>query len=802
MAIFKCKMCGGSTEVGEKQTVYTCDYCGAYQTLPRLDDEKRANMFDRANHFRRNNEFDKAVGIYDQILNEDNKDAEAYWSLVLCRYGVEYIADPSSRKHIPTINRIQYTSIFDDENYKSAIKYSDTLQRSIYEQEAKKINDIQKNMLIVSQKEEPFDIFICYKETDRNGKRTKDSVLAQELYNELTREGFKVFFSRITLEDKLGSAYEPYIFAALNSAKVMVVVGTQPDHFNAVWVKNEWSRFLALIKNGARKTLIPAYRDMDPYDLPEEFSHLQALDMSKLGFMHDLVRGIKKIVEFYAPKVAVKETVVRENTSTVAKVNLDTVLKRAFVFIEDEEWKKADAYCEKVLDVNPENAKAYLGKMLVELELPNPSDLRYVCNDFSKNSFYIKSLKYADGSFAEELSSYYSAWVKEGANRNNHICTKAIASKSAEKRYNEAYDLYESKEYTKAFNMFMTAANLWHAKAQFSVGRCYYHGHGVAQNYAKAVEWCTKSANQGFPVAQTSLGDCYCDGHGVAQNYAKAIEWYTKAAQQGEKNAQNKLGDFYCKGYGVAQNYAKAVEWFTKAADQGHPASQYNLASCYYRGHGVTQNYAKAVEWFTEAANQEFPAAQNYLGHCYYNGYGVTQNYKKAVEWFTKAADQGLPAAQNYLGIFYYRGHGVAQNYAKAVEWFTGAADQGLPAAQNYLGIFYYRGHGVAQNYAKAVEWFTRAADQGFPAAQDWLASCYYRGHGVEKNYVKAVELYTKAAEQGHLEAQLQIARCYEWGIGTKINLSTAKSWYELAAAKGSEKAKEALQKIKFIFVQ
>ena len=111
-------------------------------------------------------------------------------------------------------------------------------------------------------------------------------MLANDLYHQLTQEGFKVFFARITLEDKLGTAYEPYIFAALNSAKVMVVLGTKPEYFNAVWVKNEWSRYLALVKNsGGKKMLIPAYKDMDPYDLPEEFSHLQAQDMGKLGFI-------------------------------------------------------------------------------------------------------------------------------------------------------------------------------------------------------------------------------------------------------------------------------------------------------------------------------------------------------------------------------------------------------------------------------------------------------------------------------------------------------------------------------------
>ena len=216
MAIFKCKICGGSLEIDNAQSVATCEYCGTKQTLPKLDNERRANLYDRANHFRRNNDFDKAMGIYENILNEDNTDAEAYWSIVLCRYGIEYVEDPTTHKRVSTVNRAQFTSIFDDEDYKSAIANADGYQREIYEEEANAINEIQKGILAISQKEEPFDVFVCYKETDASGRRTQDSVLATELYHELTREGFKVFFSRITLEDKLGVAYEPYIFAALD----------------------------------------------------------------------------------------------------------------------------------------------------------------------------------------------------------------------------------------------------------------------------------------------------------------------------------------------------------------------------------------------------------------------------------------------------------------------------------------------------------------------------------------------------------------------------------------------------------
>ena len=77
-------------------------------------------------------------------------------------------------------------------------------------------------ILAVSKNEKPYDVFICYKETDEKGERTIDSVLAYDIYEALTAKGMNVFFARVTLEDKLGRQYEPYIFAALNSAKVML----------------------------------------------------------------------------------------------------------------------------------------------------------------------------------------------------------------------------------------------------------------------------------------------------------------------------------------------------------------------------------------------------------------------------------------------------------------------------------------------------------------------------------------------------------------------------------------------------
>ncbi len=452
MAVFKCKMCGGALDVNNNETVATCEYCGTVQTLPRLNDDKISNLYDRANHFRRSNEYDKATGIYEQILNEDATDAEAYWSLVLCRYGIEYVEDPTSHKRVPTVNRAQFTSIFDDDNYKLALQYADSSQKVIYEEEAETINEIQKGILAISQKEDPFDVFICYKETDNNGRRTQDSVLANDLYHQLTQEGFKVFFSRITLEDKLGTAYEPYIFAALNSSKAMVVIGTKQEYFNAVWVKNEWSRYLALIKNGDKKTLIPAYRDMDPYDLPEEFSHLQAQDMSKLGFMQDLIRGIKKIVN-----QSENSSIVTNNSVTVNQNDTSALIKRAYLSLEDKDWSSAEKYAEKALDINPECAEAYLVKLLVEIKMSSKDALKKSTVIFSHNPNYTKAVRFAD----KDLKGFLTS------------SAEYVNNTQQEKIYNQARDLLSSdnpSDIEKAKVMFESIFD--YENAEIYISRC------------------------------------------------------------------------------------------------------------------------------------------------------------------------------------------------------------------------------------------------------------------------------------------------------------------------------------------
>ena len=294
--IYKCKVCGATLNVQQGERIAVCEYCGVSQTVPSFIDIKTQEIYERANGYLVNNEFDKAENLYNQILFDDKTNADAYWNILMCRYGVSYVKDPKNGKYVPTCNRTLYAPIFNDENYINALKYADNRQKELFVANAEAIDEIQKGILEVSKHEKPFDIFISYKETDVDGRRTEDSVAAQNLYDKLTAEGYKVFFSRITLEDKIGTEYEPYIYAALASSKVMITVSSSKENIEAVWVKNEWSRYLSFASKGGEKTLIPLYFDMDRSELPEEFAHLAAYNMKSSGFEQELIRGIKKLI--------------------------------------------------------------------------------------------------------------------------------------------------------------------------------------------------------------------------------------------------------------------------------------------------------------------------------------------------------------------------------------------------------------------------------------------------------------------------------------------------------------------------
>lgn len=422
MSVIKCKMCGGDLELIEGSSVAVCEYCGTQQTVPAADNEKKLTLFARANRLRLACEFDKAAGVYESIVADFPTEAEAYWGLVLCRYGIEYVDDPATGKKIPTCHRSSFDSVMEDSDFEQALENADAVARRVYRDEAKAIEELRRGIVEASGKEPPYDIFICYKETAEDGQRTVDSVIAQDVYDALTEKGYRVFFSRISLEDKLGTEYEPYIFAALHSAKIMLAFGTDYEYYNAVWVKNEWSRYLQLMTKDKSKHLIPCYKNLDAYDMPKEFAKLQAQDMGKVGAMQDLLRGVDKIMgkgAVAAPTAA----------NTASNATVDSLLDRAWMFLEDSDYQKAHEYLERVLDIDPRNSRAYLGNVLAALRIPTLAamDTKVVCLDSFKD--FERAMRFASESERQELENVYDAAQKKYLIKCVHVVLKSELKK-------------------------------------------------------------------------------------------------------------------------------------------------------------------------------------------------------------------------------------------------------------------------------------------------------------------------------------------------------------------------------------
>lgn len=382
MGGLKCKMCGSNLDIEDSITVCKCEKCGTSQTVPDIEDDKELKLFERAGRLRFNCDFDKAAGIYNTITDSYPEEAEGYWGLILCKYGIEY-ADNASGKKVPVCHRISYDSVMDDEDFELVMENSDSESRTIFREEAKIIEENRKKYIQIAESEQPYDIYISYRAKDDNGDKTAVSEIAGHLYNKLTSARYRVFLSEAALKGKKQSDCEPYIYSALNSANVMLALGTSYDDYNNVWVKNEWNRYLEIAEKNKNKCLIPCYKDVDEYDIPKEFAGLKVCQLGNDDTFNNIMAEIANVVKQEsvnqpAPKpekAEPAEEIELEEIEIIEPVDINKLLDEGFSAISDKNWKKANKLFFHVLDEEPDNSKAYWGQLLVQQECTNAREM-------------------------------------------------------------------------------------------------------------------------------------------------------------------------------------------------------------------------------------------------------------------------------------------------------------------------------------------------------------------------------------------------------------------------------------------
>lgn len=431
MAVFICRMCGGRLTPLCNTAICKCDFCGIVQSVPLLDGEDKAEMCAAAERFRREYRYDKAIELYEELIRLSPTDADLYWALALCRCGTEYVSRGGSL--VPALNRTTARSLLSDEDYKNALRYADGEQRAVMERQAAEIDAVRRRILELSRGAEDYDVYINCRESDENGRRTSDSLIAADIFARLSADGLKVFFPHICLEDKAGADWEPYIFSALNSASVMIVVGTSADSFEDIWVRNAWSRFLTFAANDNRRRIIPAFRDMEASELPVELAGFQALDMSRLGFETDLVASVGNV---FGTR--------QECKSSAAS---DPLLRRARLFIEDRDYSGAD----QLLSELPESAEGYLLKLLSEYKLTSENGLEELKTDFSDSENYRAAMRLGDEGFRlrlreHNLTSIYNKCLENLEKARTDIQYRAVAAELRVLNYRDSADLADNAD--------------------------------------------------------------------------------------------------------------------------------------------------------------------------------------------------------------------------------------------------------------------------------------------------------------------------------------------------------------------
>lgn len=449
-----CENCGGKLEIIDEKHAF-CPFCESEYFFKDDRSDALNIALNRAKMKRLDNDFDGSITEYKLVLKDNPEDAEAYWGLVLSTYGIEYVEDPRTKKMIPTCRRTIIRDILDDENYKKALEYSEHEQREQYEKNAVVISRLQKKIKRQLEDEEDYTVFLSFKSANEDGTPTRERYIARKIYDELTKRGIKTFFSEITLKNRIGEDFEPIIFKALYSCKYFILVATSEENINATWVKNEWSRFRDRITDeNLTDCCFAVFGDIPVSKLPA-FIRKQGINLAKypaggyeieiadalalkLGLINRNSESDEIRQQLEEQKRAQRELEerLRSVTSTPRNENHSstpstaTYHKRAEQELLAKNFSGAQSYYNKILDIDPENAYAWLGLFYVDLKMvPETLKLRTKYSDIddfiscvkanraliesTKKKYYINACRYATDSQKKDIESIKQKLVQE-----------------------------------------------------------------------------------------------------------------------------------------------------------------------------------------------------------------------------------------------------------------------------------------------------------------------------------------------------------------------------------------------------
>lgn len=115
-------------------------------------------------------------------------------------------------------------------------------------------------------------------------------------------------------------------------------------------------------------------------------------------------------------------------------------LQRAFICLEGNDWDKADSLLEDVLNEDPTDSKAYVGKFMAELHIAKEDKIREYSSPIKNNNYFKLALKYASADYAKILQGY-SEYIENTIAYKAAL--KAMLNANSEQEYDKVADLFD-----------------------------------------------------------------------------------------------------------------------------------------------------------------------------------------------------------------------------------------------------------------------------------------------------------------------------------------------------------------------
>ncbi len=381
-----CGICGGSINADESNSFGTCIGCGHSSAYPKADIKK----INRITYLRNSFRFNEAAKMASELVESHPDDSEAYWTLLLCEYGIQYVREGSSRYPVCRKDVSELVSLRESNSFKKALSYATEEAVKNYEELAASLEDSINISLNIMKQDKEYDVFVLSPENS-----TVDSDFdGDKIYLRFTANlGFSVFFGPEVLKDMDPVEKAAQTLYALKHSRIFLAPFRNiHDTYNGFLEYATEIFCEEAADSKGKKQVFPVFDStaINFQQIPEKLVWCDDIfDCSEDDFMRELSEKIEGILK---PEVA---AIVPDSLVTATAANKENLVKRAYMFLEDGEFETADSYFDKILDIDIEDSRAYIGKLLAECRIRTEEEIKTLPQTVTDDKNFKKALRFA-----------------------------------------------------------------------------------------------------------------------------------------------------------------------------------------------------------------------------------------------------------------------------------------------------------------------------------------------------------------------------------------------------------------------